>query len=201
MLAKASPGLPKDPESGEKFRILVVEDDMHIGRLVMANLAKAGFECRHAPDGGFGLEAFKETDPHLVLLDVMMPVMDGREVCAKIRETSTVPIIMMTAMSGEDDQVRGLKLGADDYVPKPFSPQLLVARVVSWLRRVYRYDSAATGQAEAAPTPQVPLGWATCENCNYMGPRQKFEQDDGKGRRFLQCPACRKDNRIVFSVS
>jgi two-component system response regulator VicR len=191
---------PKPPEGVEKYRILVVEDDMHIGRLVTANLTRAGFECRHAPDGVFGLEAFRETDPHLVILDVMMPRMDGREVCGKIRETSTVPIIMLTAMNTEEDQVRGLKMGADDYVPKPFNPKLLIARVVSWLRRTYRYDVPQEAAQVAESTSSVPLGWATCDNCGYMAPRQKFEQDDGRGNRFLQCPYCRQSNRITFAV-
>jgi DNA-binding response OmpR family regulator len=191
---------PKPPEGAQKYRILVIEDDMHIGRLLMANLTKAGFECRHAPDGIYGLEAFKETDPHLILLDLMMPRMDGREVCAKIRETSTVPIIMLTALSSDDDHLRGFKMGADDYVPKPFNPMLLVARVFSWLRRVYRFDVPEQAVAETAPKSSVPLGWATCDNCGYMAPRQKFEHDDGRGKRFLQCPFCRQSNRISFAV-
>ena len=75
-----------------------------------------------------------------------------------------------------------------------------MARVVSWLLRVYRYD-AAEERPVAKSTPEVPLGWAMCEACAYIGPRQKFEHDDGKGRRFLQCPNCRKDNRIIFSIT
>ena len=194
--------LPKAPEAGEKFRILIVEDDANTARILMANLAKAGFDCRHAPDGGLGLEAFKDTNPHLVLLDVTMPVMDGPAVCAKIRETSTVPIIM-AALGSEEDQVRAFKMGADDYLPKPFNLQVLGARVVSSLRRVYRYDSAAPAPTgPTTPTPsKLPRGWAVCEGCGYMGPGQKFEYDDGSGRRSRRCPACKQDNRITFSIS
>ncbi len=132
--------------SREKFRILVVEDEPAVARLILMNLAKAGLDCRYAPDGPSGLAAFQETKPHLVLLDLMMPGMNGRDVCARIRETSNVPIIMLTAVSGEEAQVQGFKVGADDYVTKPFNPKTLLARVVAHLRRVYRYD--VTGEEE-----------------------------------------------------
>jgi len=125
---------------GGKFRILVIEDDPAVARLILVNLAKAGLDCRYAPDGVAGLVAFQETKPHLVLLDIMMPGMNGRDVCARIRETSTVPIIMLTAVTGDENQVQGFKIGADDYVTKPFTPQALIARVVAHLRRAYRYD-------------------------------------------------------------
>ncbi len=195
---------PEPPAAGAKYRILVVEDDINIARLMMVNLARAGFECRHAPDGLAGLQAFQDSNPHLILLDVMMPGMSGRDLCAKIRETSTVPIIMMTALSGEDDQVQGFKLGADDYVPKPFSPKLLVARVVSWLRRVYRYDEPVEEVAEentAAPASAVPAGWATCESCGYIGPRQKFETQNASGRNTLLCPYCLQAEFVTFSIA
>ena len=202
--------LPEAPPSGAKFRILVVEDDVAIGRLLTANLSKAGFACRHVPDGGLGLAAFHEFNPHLVLLDLMMPVMDGRQVCARIRESSTVPVIMLTAMDKDEDQVQGLKLGADDYVTKPFNPALLVARVMTHLRRTYRYNDVEespmagrnTAERNTAPAsaPQVPMGWTTCEGCGYMGPREKFESADVSGRSALKCPVCKEGNRLTFAI-
>ena len=199
--------LPETPQHGEPFRILVVEDEIKIAQLVAINLSRAGFHCQLAPDGLAGLEVFKEMNPHLVVLDVMMPGMDGHEVCRKIRETSTVPVIMLTALNKDEDQVQGLKLGADDYVTKPFNPQLLVARVIAQLRRNYRYVSASTERAPAAtePTPttsapKVPTGWAICEACGYMGPRPKFQKEDSSGEHFLSCPACKRVNCITFSL-
>jgi two-component system, OmpR family, response regulator RpaB len=196
--------LPEVPQPGEKFRILIVEDDISIGRLLTANLTKAGFLCRHAPDGGLGLAAFHEFNPHLVLLDLMMPVMDGRQVCAKIRESSTVPIIMLSAMDKEEDQMQGLKLGADDYVTKPFNPKLLVTRVMTHLRRAYRYsdaaDDVAAGGSASTSTRKIPLGWGMCEACGYMGPQSRFESDAGAGRRILQCPVCKQENRVTFPL-
>lgn len=192
---------PDPPPAGAKYRILIVEDDLNIARLMLVNLSRAGFECRHAPDGVAGLQAFQDSDPHLVLLDVMMPGMSGRELCAKIRETSTVPVIMMTALSGEEDQVQGFKTGADDYVPKPFNPKLMVARVVSWLRRVYRYDVPAEEEVESASANNMPPGWATCESCGYIGPRQKFETQNAAGRNTLLCPYCLQSEFITFSVA
>jgi len=141
--------LPEVPENG-RFRILVVEDDSHIARLILLNLAKANMECMHAPDGAAGLARFKEADPHLVITDIMMPHMNGMELCAKVREISSVPIIMMTAADTEDHEMQGFKSGADDYVPKPFNPKLLVARVLANLRRVYRYDATALAAVNAA---------------------------------------------------
>ena len=188
--------LPAAPPSGEKFRILIAEDDANIGRLMMMNLTAAGFSCQHAPDGKKAYEMFRMSDPHLVLTDVMMPGMSGRELCVKIRETSTVPIIMMTALDSEEDHMSGFKVGADDYVPKPFSPKLLVARVVAQLRRVYRYDQS---EEEAGDDDnKMPLGWAKCDSCGYMGPREKFPVQ-GEERR-LTCPVCKRNEFITFSV-
>ena len=196
--------LPEAPQTGEKFRLLIVEDDMTIGRLLATNLTSAGFECRLAPDGGLGLATFHEFNPHLVLLDVMMPVMDGRQVCAKIRETSKVPIIMLTAMDSDEDQMQGLKMGADDYVTKPFNPKLLTARVMTHLRRAYRYsdaaEEAAMGVSALASAPQIPMGWGMCEACGYMGPQSKFESESGGGQRLRQCPACKQENHVTISV-
>src|SRR5690606_14640203 len=103
--------LPAPPETG-KFRILVVEDDPSIARLLLTTLTRAGFECRYAPDGQERWTAFRTTEPHLVLTDIMMPGMNGQELCIKIRESSTVPIIIMTAADTEEAQLQGFKGGA-----------------------------------------------------------------------------------------
>ena len=115
--------------------ILVVEDDNNISNLIKMYLDKEGFEVRIAADGGKAVEEFKEKEPDLVLLDVMLPVLDGWGVCAKIRETSKCPIIMLTAKGEVNDRIHGLEMGADDYVPKAFSPRELLARVRAVLRR------------------------------------------------------------------
>ena len=116
-------------------KALVVEDDVNIAELLMLYLEKDGFEVSIAHDGGRGIEMFNETSPDLVLLDVMMPVMDGMQVCREIRKTSSVPIIMLTAKGAVGDKVAGLDIGADDYVTKPFSPAELTARVDALMRR------------------------------------------------------------------
>ena len=117
--------------------ILVVEDDKNISDLIHMYLVKEGFDVRIAGDGGKALEEFQKKEPDLILLDIMLPVMDGWAVCAKIRETSKVPIIMLTAKGEIEDRIIGLELGADDYLIKPFSPRELVARVRALLRRVH----------------------------------------------------------------
>ena len=116
-------------------RILAVEDDRNISDLIRMYLEKEGFEVTAAFDGGTAVEKFKEIQPDLVLLDIMLPVMDGWAVCQKIREMSKTPIIMLTAKSEVFDKVTGLEMGADDYIVKPFEMKELIARINAVLRR------------------------------------------------------------------
>ncbi len=116
-------------------KILAVEDDRNISDLIRMYLEKEGFEVTTAFDGGTAVERFREIGPDLVLLDIMLPVMDGWSVCAKIRETSRTPIIMLTAKSEVLDRVTGLEMGADDYLVKPFEMKELIARINAVLRR------------------------------------------------------------------
>lgn len=115
--------------------ILVAEDDQRMQRLIRRNLELAGFEVILAADGHTALRMAEVEQPDLVLLDIMMPGMDGFTVCSRLRETSVVPIIMLTARDADADIVRGLAEGADDYVTKPFSVDELIARVKAVLRR------------------------------------------------------------------
>jgi len=115
--------------------ILVVDDEERMARFIRLNLEHDGFEVIEAYRGIEAMQKFRDTLPDVVLLDVMLPDMDGFEVLSMIREISSVPVIMLTAKGEEDDRVRGLELGADDYVTKPFSPRELVSRVRAVLRR------------------------------------------------------------------
>ena len=115
--------------------ILVVEDDRNISDLIQMYLVKEGFDVRIAADGGKAIAEFQKSVPDLILLDIMLPVMDGWAVCAKIRETSKVPIIMLTAKSEVFDRIQGLEMGADDYIVKPFEMKELLARINAVLRR------------------------------------------------------------------
>lgn len=115
--------------------ILVVEDDRNISELIQMYLVKEGVDVRIAGDGGKAIEEFQKQVPDLILLDIMLPVMDGWTVCAKIRETSKVPIIMLTAKSEVFDRIQGLEMGADDYIVKPFEMKELLARINAVLRR------------------------------------------------------------------
>ena len=115
--------------------VLIVEDDRNIAELLQLYLEKEGYAVITAEDGGKGLEKFRTIKPDLVLLDVMMPVMDGWAVCKAIRAESQVPIIMLTAKGETDDKVAGLKQGADDYITKPFEMKEVLARIEAVLRR------------------------------------------------------------------
>ncbi|MGO2051482.1 MtrAB system response regulator MtrA [Glutamicibacter sp. 287] len=117
-----------------KFRILVVDDDEALSEMIGIVLQNDGFDASFCYDGSGAIEAFREANPDLVLLDLMLPGIDGIEVCKQIRAESDVPVVMLTAKSDTADVVRGLESGADDYVPKPFKPAELVARVRARLR-------------------------------------------------------------------
>ncbi len=117
-------------------RVLIVEDDSNIAQLLQLYLEKEGFESEIAPDGGKGVELFRSFGPDLVLLDIMLPVMDGWAVCRKIREDGNkTPIIMLTAKGETLDKVSGLEMGADDYIVKPFEMKEVLARIHAVLRR------------------------------------------------------------------
>ena len=125
-------------------KVLIVEDDSNIAQLLQLYLEKEGFETRIAPDGGKGVEEFRAWEPGLVLLDIMLPVMDGWAVCRKIRETSKTPIIMMTAKGQTEDKVNGLEMGAVDYIAKPFRARELLSRMRGALRRTKNVEEVLT---------------------------------------------------------
>ena len=116
-------------------QILVVEDDINIAQLLRMYLEKDGFTVEIAGDGGQGLQMFRQNDPLLVLLDLMLPVRDGWSVCREIRQESKTPIIMITAKGETIDRVQGLEMGADDYIVKPFDMKEVMARIHAVLRR------------------------------------------------------------------
>jgi two-component system alkaline phosphatase synthesis response regulator PhoP len=117
-------------------KVLVVDDDVQTVELVKLYLKRDGYKVLTAYDGTEGLRLARESHPDLIVLDLMLPGMDGLEVCRKLREESDVPVIMLTARTTENDRLAGLNLGADDYVTKPFSPRELAARVRAVLRRI-----------------------------------------------------------------
>ena len=123
------------PDNIERRRILVVDDEERMVRFIRMNLEHDGFQVSEAFNGKQAIQKLRDVTPDLIFLDVMMPDMDGFETLEIIREISSVPVIMLTAKGEEDDRVRGLELGADDYVTKPFSPRELVSRAKAVLRR------------------------------------------------------------------
>lgn len=120
-----------------KERILIVDDEERMRNLIAAYLKKEGYEIIEAENGLEALEIFKTQIIHLVVLDIMMPVIDGWSTCRELRTISTVPIIMLTAKSEDDDKLLGFELGTDHYISKPFDSRLLVAKVKSLIKRIY----------------------------------------------------------------
>ena len=121
----------------ESPRVLIVDDEPMVTEVVERYLQREGYSVRTAADGRAALEIYAESRPHLVVLDLMLPQIDGMEVCKRIREHARTPVIMLTARGDEMDRIAGFAMGADDYLAKPFSPRELVARVKAVLRRTY----------------------------------------------------------------
>ncbi len=147
----------------EKQRILLVDDDPNISHLVRLYLEKEGFAVTEAARGDTALESFRKEVPALVLLDVMLPGMDGLEVLREIRKTSKVPVIMLTARDETFDKVLGLELGADDYVTKPFETKELVARVKAVLRRAPAAEESHDESDDTLRFPQLTVSLARYE--------------------------------------
>jgi len=139
-------------------KILVVEDELVLRETLSYNLTKAGYEVTSAADGNAAVSQAQEDPPDLVLLDIMLPGMDGFEVCRVLRQDFNGPILMLTARSDEVDKVVGLEVGADDYLTKPFSIRELLARVKAQLRRVRVLREAYAADAKAAQSEQLVFG-------------------------------------------
>ena len=149
-----------------KTKILLVDDDPNIRQLVNLYLAREGFEVDMAERGDEALKKVLASPPNLMLLDVMLPGMDGWQVLREVRKTSNVPIIMLTAKDETFDKVLGLELGADDYIAKPFDMKELVARIKAVVRRYQTPDSADANKALSFPGLTVNISQYTV---NYMG--------------------------------
>lgn len=143
--------LKKDDTGTGRPRVLVIDDEENICELITLYFEKAGYEVICAGDGAEGIEMIQSQKPDLVILDLMLPGMDGLDVCKEIRKTSNVPLIMLSARVDEVDRVLGLEIGADDYVTKPFSPRELLARVKAVLRRAAYVPSPDEQQVLTMP--------------------------------------------------
>ena len=141
-----------------KQKILIVDDDTNIAELISLYLTKECFETRMVEDGEEALKAFVEFQPNLILLDLMLPGIDGYEVCREVRKTSSVPIIMLSAKGEIFDKVLGLELGADDYMIKPFDSKELVARVKAVLRRFQPVQETAVSEEKTIMAPNAQSG-------------------------------------------
>ncbi|MCL1964322.1 MAG: response regulator transcription factor [Firmicutes bacterium] len=176
-----------------KMRILLVDDDPNIMQLVKLYLEKEGFEVDTADRGDAALEMFRKNPPSLMLLDIMLPGLDGWEVCREVRRTSKIPIIMLTAKGETFDKVLGLELGADDYITKPFEPKEMIARIKAVARRyqtgesparecsypgltvnISRYSVTFQGQEMEMPPKELELLYFLASNANKVFTRQQL---------------------------
>ncbi len=144
--------------TSRKYRILVVDDERRMVGFIRLNLEQDGYEVIEAFNGTEALNRLRDSLPDLILLDVMMPDIDGFEVLRTIREIRQIPVIMLTAKGEEDDKVKGLELGADDYVTKPFSPRELVSRIKAVLRRGATFEEDEEGVIEVDDRLRIDFG-------------------------------------------
>jgi two-component system, OmpR family, response regulator RegX3 len=164
--------------SSAAARILLVEDESSLAETVRYALEREGFAVDVARDGRVALDRFHEGEPDLVVLDLMLPAVSGLDVCRRIRESSTVPIIMVTAKDSEADKVSGLELGADDYVTKPFSVRELVSRVRAHLRRSQMTAPPTSNGSQLAGGPvrmDVDRHEVTIDGTSVAFPPKEFE--------------------------
>ncbi len=143
------------------MKILIIEDEINIAQVLRLYLEQAGYTVLTAGDGVAGLELHAREHPDLIILDLMLPALDGMEVCRRIRTWANTPILMLTARQGEDDRIAGLDIGADDYLVKPFSPREVVSRVKAILRRS---APAAGAQHNSAPASAATHSESQAEN-------------------------------------
>lgn len=161
------------------MKILVIEDEANIAQLIRLYLEQAGYTVSVASDGVAGLELHAREHPDLVILDLMLPMMDGMEVCRRIRAWANTPILMLTARQGEEDRIAGLELGADDYLVKPFSPREVVSRVRAILRRTVNVgaQSSISSTSDSSPLEVASNTQSSTSNAHELA-------KDGEERRF-----------------
>ena len=166
----------------DKTKILVVDDDEHIAELISLYLIREGYDTKEVYNGNDAVKAFEEYKPNLIMLDIMLPGLDGYGVCKEIRKTSGVPIIMLTAKGDTIDKVLGLELGADDYMVKPFEPKELTARVKAVLRRYDKTENTADENVLTYDNLEINLSNYTVK---YYGEFLKFPPKEFELLYFL----------------
>lgn len=183
----------KNSAPTEKAKILVIEDQVEMFKLIEMKLSRLGYKMRGAVDGKIGLEAASSWEPDLILLDVMLPEMDGWEVCRQIRKTSSVPIIMLTAKNTEDDIIQGLTTGADEYVTKPFGINTLPARIDALLRRTKWQDEIVEKELNdlkhnitSAVTHELRTPLALILHALELAMRENFRDDSDSQLEFIR---------------
>ena len=175
------------------MKILIIEDEANIAQVIRLYLEQANYTVLTASDGAAGLELHAREQPDLVILDLMLPVMDGMEVCRRIRAWADTPILMLTARQGEEDRIAGLEMGADDYLVKPFSPREVVSRVKAILRRTSRTGALPSREAE----PQAEVVGA--HQASQFGiPKANHTTDSGASDKAKEETPLRNSTMVVY---
>lgn len=172
------------------MKILIIEDEANIAQIIKLYLEQANFTTLVASDGAAGLEMHAREHPDLVILDLMLPALDGMEVCRRIRAWANTPILMLTARQSEEDRIAGLELGADDYLVKPFSPREVVSRVKAILRRVSAPPQMSSTEAVGSNTIEsgayTPAVLASSPGAHISAPASFKMESPGKGKTDVE---------------
>ena len=191
------------------YRVLLVEEDSEAAQQLCANLTRAKLDCRFAPTADAGWLAFEKVKPHVALLSLGLPNLGGIVLCPKIRAQSVIPIVTMSLRRRKEDQLHAFKLGVDDFIIRPADDDIVLARVLTLLRRAYHYDVKSEQaepqliqQAVATPPLQstIPPDWVTCDSCEYMGPSHRFDRLNAFGERAMLCPHCEQAQTLTFNL-
>jgi len=165
---------PAPPPPDGQYRVLIIDPDLDAARLMIAAISKSRIMCVHAPGGAKGLQSWRAIEPHLIIAALEMEDKNGRDICARVRRESSVPIIITTkADDSEDYQLESLRLGADELLEKPFRPRLLMGRVVAHLRRVYDYDDCASAPPTATQENTISENTVSIGDASPMSDAEK----------------------------
>ena len=185
------------------MKILVIEDEANIAQLIRLYLEQAGYTVYVASDGVAGLELHAREHPDLVILDLMLPMMDGMEVCRRIRAWANTPILMLTARQGEEDRIAGLEMGADDYLVKPFSPREVVSRVKAILRRTANVPTQPDTVTVGTPSQSHAINASSTTNTAQTHEPTKDDEERRFGGLYLNIPERRVEvngQRVTLTV-
>ena len=192
---------PELPELTGQIRVLVIEDDFAIAQPILSRCTDAGMDARYAPIGRPGLEAVRDTHPHVIVLSDS----EGKDISLKVglysRKISAAPLLVLTHAHTNIALWRAVSSDENSFLDKKSSAQMILERAAGLVKNAYKAKQLMISETPADLPQNLPRNWGKCQSCGYLGPRSKFEVSNPLARHRHICPACKNPNDIVFSVS